>query len=663
MQGEKKKDLRRRTTATKKRTLPKRLRPRYNIKILLIEELPVTISQSENIRLKEPLLSENFITILVLLAAMGIFFAGLWSYPLLDPDEGRYAEIPREMIETGDYVSPHLNYVKYYEKPPLFYWLTAGSLTLFGQNEMAVRTVPAVAGCLTVLLIMGFGKRLFGGLSGPMAGWIYATSILPVVMARMPIIDGVFSLILTATWIAWWLGYDADSNTKRKIWYLLAWGCMGLAAMTKGIAAIALTVAIIFPFIFLRWDWKAFRKMVWIPGVLLFAAIVLPWHIAAALRDPQFLHFYIIVQHFQRLSYQEHASPFWFFPAILPFGLLFWTALFFPAVVNAFRQAFRAVKIFPRTSEKHNNTDDTDLAPQSSKGYGREKESGKVLFLIIWTLAVPGLFSLSSGKLIPYILPAYPPMALLLSHYIAGGGLKNHSTRWCGAITAGLLLVAIPVVAYFAHLQNTMPTEAARAPLFAAILGLGCGSVLLIFAVFKRRFVPLATGLALVALLPTAILAVPAVANYRKIGDLIKAMPNPLPSNIKIAEWSNYDQSLSFYTRRRIILIDEIDELAFGKSLEKKSEFFLKGAKNLKQLAGAGPFLVNLRPEAWPLVRKWGILHPAAANTTNVMAGNDEFFRVTGLTPWPDDSITGKPLLLMPRKSENPGQTGKTSTP
>ena len=286
-----------------------------------------------------------------------------------------------------------------------------------------------------------------------------------------------------------------------------------------------------------------------------------------------------------------------------------------------------------------------------------------MLFLIIWTLAVPGLFSLSSGKLIPYILPAYPAMALLVSRYLSRGGLENRSTRWCGALTAGLLLVGIPVILHFAGLQDTLPPEAVRAPLYAALWGLGAGSAFLIFAVFKRHFMPLATGLVLVALLPTAILAVPAVAKYRKIGDLIKAMPDPLPSNIKIAEWSNYDQSLSFYTKRRIILVDEIDELAFGKSLEKDSGFFLKGAKSLKRLAAAGPFLVNLRPEAWPRVREWGILHPVAVNTTNVMAGNDKFFRVTGLVPWPDDSITGKPLLLMPKKSETPEKPGETSTP
>ncbi|MBT3259676.1 MAG: phospholipid carrier-dependent glycosyltransferase, partial [Deltaproteobacteria bacterium] len=140
---------------------------------------------------------------------MFLYFVGLDSYPLLDPDEGRYAEIPREMLESGDFITPRLNYVKYFEKPPLFYWLTAGSMALFGQKEWAVRLVPAVAGFLTLLLIMGLGKRIFDGPTGVMAAWIYLTSVIPTVLARLPIIDGVFSLILTATWGTWWLGYKA----------------------------------------------------------------------------------------------------------------------------------------------------------------------------------------------------------------------------------------------------------------------------------------------------------------------------------------------------------------------------------------------------------------------------------------------------------------------
>jgi len=107
-------------------------------------------------------------TIGVLATAMVLYFSALGSYPLLDPDEGRYAEIPREMLESGDFITPRLNYVEYFEKPPLFYWLTAGSMALFGQKEWAVRLVPAVAGFLTLLLIMGLGKE---SLMGQPASW------------------------------------------------------------------------------------------------------------------------------------------------------------------------------------------------------------------------------------------------------------------------------------------------------------------------------------------------------------------------------------------------------------------------------------------------------------------------------------------------------------
>ena len=300
-----------------------------------------------NSTLEETFFAKNRIllaTIGVLAMAMFLYFVGLGSYPLLDPDEGRYAEIPREMLESGDFITPRLNYVKYFEKPPLFYWLTAGSMALFGQKEWAVRLVPAVAGFLTLLLIMGLGKRIFDGPTGVMAAWIYLTSVTPTVLARLPIIDGVFSLFLTATWGAWWLGYKAQPKQARRLWYCISWACLGLAVMTKGIAAIALTGLIAGGFILCRRDWRALLSMAWIPGLLIFAVIVVPWHWAVSAENPGFFHFYIVVQHFARLVSHEHAKPFWFFMAIFPFGMLLWTAFFFPAAAKSFRKAFKAVR-------------------------------------------------------------------------------------------------------------------------------------------------------------------------------------------------------------------------------------------------------------------------------------------------------------------------------
>ena len=569
-------------------------------------------------------------TIGVLATAMFLYFAGLDSYPLLDPDEGRYAEIPREMLESGDFVTPRLNYVKYFEKPPLFYWLTAGSMALFGQKEWAVRLVPAMAGFLTLLLIMGLGKRIFDGRTGVMAAWIYLTSVIPTVLARLPIIDGVFSLFLTATWGTWYLGYKAQTKPSRRVWYCISWACLGLAVMTKGIAALALTGLIVGGFIICRRDWRALLSFEWLPGLLIFAVIVVPWHWAVNSENPGFFHFYIVVQHFARLVSHEHAKPFWFFMAIFPFGMLLWVAFFFPAVANSFREAFKAVR--------------------SPRGDGGKGES--ILFLVIWVVGVIGLFSLSSCKLIPYILPAYPAMALLMAHYVRGRALMKRPVLWGVAIPAILLLVGAGVLMSVAMRQDALPMAELLPAIRAGQVGLILGGIFLLVSLFKRRMIPFATGFAMVLLFPAMLMIVPSVAKYRKVGGFIKAMPRPLPGEIRIAEWRNYDQALSFYSGRRTILVDEIGELAYGSTQGDHSDYFLRSEESLKRLALEGPLLVNIRPKAWPKVRNWKTLRPVAANSTNVMVGNEAFFRLTGLKPWPDSAITPPPLLLMPQHRE-----------
>ena len=567
----------------------------------------------------------------VLVTAMFLYFAGIGSYPLLDPDEGRYAEIPREMLESGDFITPQLNYVKYFEKPPLFYWITAGSMALFGQKEWAVRLVPAVAGLLTLLLIMGLGKRFFDARTGVMAAWIYLTSVIPTVLARLPIIDGVFSLILTATWGTWWLGYKVETKRSKRIWYCTAWACLGLAVMTKGIAAIALTGLIVGGFIICRRDWYALLSFAWVPGLLIFAVIVVPWHWAVSAENPGFFHFYIVVQHFARLVSQEHAKPFWFFIAIFPFGMLLWVAFFFPAVAKSFRKAFEVIR-----------------SPRTGRGEGEG-----ILFLVIWVLGVIGLFSVSSCKLIPYILPAYPAMALLMAHFVRGQALMKRSVLWGAAILAILLLVSAGILVPVVMRQDALSMAELLPAIRVGQAGLIFGGILLLVSLFKRRLVPFATGFAMVLLFPAMLMVVPSVAKYRKVGGFIKAMPRPLPQEIRIAEWRNYDQALSFYSGRRTILVDEIGELAYGSAQGDQSDYFLRGEESLKRLALEGPLLVNIRPGAWPKVRNWQTLEPVAANSTNIMVGNEAFFRVTGLKPWPDSAITPPPLLLMPQGKDS----------
>jgi hypothetical protein len=201
-----------------------------------------------------------------------------------------------------------------------------------------------------------------------------------------------------------------------------------------------------------------------------------------------------------------------------------------------------------------------------------------------------------------------------------------------------------------------LPLSELEWPVRIAQCALLLGSILLGVSILKRGLIPAATGLVMILLVPSMVMIVPLGANYRKVGGLLKGMSRSLPEEIRVAEWRTFDQGMGFYTRRRTVLVDNIGELAFGSTIGDHSDFFLKGEESLKRLGREGPLLVNLRPGDWPKVREWGLFRPVAANSTNVMAGNEAFFRLAGLIPWPADAVTPPPLLLRPRPL-NPGKT------
>ena len=198
-----------------------------------------------------------------LLITMGLVtcFGSLGSYPLLDPDEGRYAEIPREMRELGDWITPRLNYLKYFEKPPAFYWLVGGMQTVFGEKEAPLRAVPAAAAFIALLMVIALGTRCFSPTAGLIAGAAWLGTVLTVAHSRMLIIDGVFSCVLTATWICWFRGYRAKAPSARRNWTLGAWALLAVAVMTKGPAALILTGLIVLGFLAWQRDLRALRSM------------------------------------------------------------------------------------------------------------------------------------------------------------------------------------------------------------------------------------------------------------------------------------------------------------------------------------------------------------------------------------------------------------------
>ena len=187
----------------------------------------------------------------MLLVMFGVaIFLFLGRLPLLDPDEGRYAEIPREMLELGDFITPHLDYVKYFEKPPLHYWLNALSFSLFGQNEFAARFPAALLGLCGILLVYHIGRKLFGRREGLYAALVLGTSIGYQIQARMNIIDMTLTFCMTASLGCILLAMQ-DEERRKGLYYHLFYLFAALAVLAKGLIGIVLPGMIIFLFLLL----------------------------------------------------------------------------------------------------------------------------------------------------------------------------------------------------------------------------------------------------------------------------------------------------------------------------------------------------------------------------------------------------------------------------
>lgn len=573
------------------------------------------------------------------MVAAALYFAYNGQHRLLDPDEGRYAEIPREMLESGDFITPRLNYVKYFEKPPLLYWAVAAAMAVFGPQEWAMRGVCGAASLLTVLVTMGLAARMFSVRTGVLAGWVLSTSLLPLIMARLLTTDALFALCLTASWAAWWVAYETQQPKAKKAWYAAGWTCLGLAVLTRGPVAMALSAAAAVVFLLARRDFTEFWAALGWPGLVAFGLITVPWFYLVSTRNPEFLHFFFVVQHFQRFlgETKEHIKPFWFFVPIVILGMGGWAMLTLPAFWAALREAVAGMRA-------------ARPAPPGEAGRSPLPHQGTaVVFLVCWVVVVVGFFSASRCKLVPYILPAFPAVSILVAWHVDNGGARRPSGRLAALATAVLVAGVAAAVNRLATSQEVVPYETIATVAAWLRVALAASAVVLLIGAIHPRVHAFAAGLALLLAFPSMAAAVPIVAKYKRVGALVTQLP-PLPPQVRVAELGCYDQSLGFYLRRRIILVDDFDELAFGHEVEPAAEFFLRGEDALRKLAARWPVLVNVHPRDWPRLQQWGILHPVTANTSNLFVANASFFHLTGLKPWPDDAVRPGPLLLMPRR-------------
>ena len=268
-----------------------------------------------------------------------LFGLRLGSSPLPNPDESRYAEIPREMLATGDWVTPRLNGVNYFEKPPLVYWLVAASQKVFGPGEWAARAVPALFALGGVLLTYGAARRLHGRNAGLAAGLILATSLLYFALARILLLDMVVSVLMSTALFCFILGVQEPAGARRRWLFYALYASMALATLTKGLIGFLVTGAVMFLWLLVCNQWHRLRPLYLPTGALLFLALAAPWHVLAARHNPTWLHRYFVYEHWERFTSTaaSRPGPWWYFVPVALLGLFPWTGFLWGALRAALR--------------------------------------------------------------------------------------------------------------------------------------------------------------------------------------------------------------------------------------------------------------------------------------------------------------------------------------
>ena len=349
-----------------------------------------------------------------------LYLALLGARPLVIPDETRYGEISREMLASGDWVVPHLNGVRYFEKPVLGYWLNAAAMRSFGENAFAIRLPSAVAVGLTALLLFLWARRFSDDETVPLfATAVFLLSFEVLAVGTFCVLDSLLSLFVTAAILSIISAVRQTSLRTRTILLVLAGVACGLAFLTKGFLALAIPILVIVPFSLWQGQFKLVLRTAWIaliPAVL----VVLPWALVIHRREPDFWHYFFWVEHVDRFVSPrggQHPEPFWFYMPILLGGAMPWTPLA-GAVVVGLRRANWAHPM--------------------------------VRLAVCWFALPLAFFSACGGKLGTYILPCYPPLAFLIAVGVLEC-LRNGDTKgfvagaWVVLSAAALLLVALTV--------------------------------------------------------------------------------------------------------------------------------------------------------------------------------------------------------------------------
>lgn len=492
----------------------------------------------------------DLILLSILLALL--FGLSLGDRPYSAPSESRYIEIGREMAESGDFVTPRLDYVKYFEKPPLFYWIQAEFTRHFGLSTFLARIPTAIFTIMLCLLTYGLGRMLYGRLAGLLGALTLATNLYIFAHAGIVLLDMPVSVFLTATLTCFLYAKDAPPSKMRTAIIYLMYAAAAGAVLTKGLIGAVLPGAIIFLWLACTKRWSLLRDMRLVSGTALFLLLATPWHIIVAHRNPEWAWFYFIHEHWLRYVTPEAGrdKPFWFFGAMLLGGWFPWVAFLAQSTGPTFKTFWQQ----------------------------RMKDSTP-LFLVLWIGFIFLFYSLSHSKLPSYIIPIFPPIAVMLGRYLAGAWKETPTPYFktgFGVFICLLVALAVAPTLMLSYMDKNSKvavalTQAGDDVQYLSFTAMTAAGFLLIIYIQGRLRHLIIAMLAIAALMLQMGNQVAAHYNQDSMQSFGSFLNSYYKSGDEVAMYHVYYQDMPIYIGKRVTIAGWRGELEFGTEHENTS--------------------------------------------------------------------------------------------
>ncbi|MCA7901090.1 glycosyltransferase family 39 protein [Burkholderia cepacia] len=491
----------------------------------------------------------NRITLVLLVVALAIvWFAPLGLRHLIPSDEGRYAEMAREMFVTGDWITPRYNGYKYFEKPPLQTWMNALTFAWFGIGEWQARLYTALASFAGVLLVGFTGARLFNPLSGFLAAVVLAASPYWNLMGHFNALDMGLAFWMALSLCSLLLAQRPGLRpAAARGWMWACWAAMAFAVLSKGLVGLILPGAVLVLYTLIARDWALWKRLYLVSGLVIFFAIVTPWFVLVQQRNPEFFNFFFIVQQFRRYltPEQNRPGPLYYFVPVLLVGFLPWLSVAWQSIRHALRM------------------------PRQPNGFS------PMLVLLIWSAFIFLFFSASHSKLISYVLPVAPALALIIGAYLPLMTADRFRRHLLGYL---VFFVAAAFGIIFLAYQGDARTPNALYRAFQMWLyaGLAVAAALTLAAAWLNRRAGVAAALAAFGAAWLAFGTIGGTGHdefgrYSSgalLAPTVRAELAKLPPDTPFYSIEMLDHTFPFYMGHTTIMVQRQDELGFGISME-----------------------------------------------------------------------------------------------